>query len=52
MRNIDKTIMYREWDTQAPPPPFPYGYGELLPRPSGDSVLYMKEGIQINYNDQ
>ena len=34
------------------PPPSPYGYGELLPRPSGGGVIYMKEGIQIYYNDQ
>ena len=33
-------------------PPSPYGYGELLPRPSGGGVIYMKEGIQIYYNDQ
>ena len=25
---------------------------ELLPRPSEGGVIYMKEGIQIHYNDQ
>ena len=34
------------------PPPFPYGFGELLPRPSGGGIIYMKEGIQLYYNDQ
>ena len=28
-------------------PPHIYGYGELLPRPSGGGVISMKEGIQI-----
>ena len=30
----------------------PYGFGELLPRPSGGGIIYMKEGIQLYYNDQ
>ena len=34
---------------QASPP---YGFGELLPRPSGGGIIYMKEGIQLYYNDQ
>ena len=37
---------------QASPPPSPYGFGELLPRPSGGGIIYMKEGIQLYYNDQ
>ena len=39
------------YSPQAPPPP-PYGFGELLPRPSGGGIIYMKEGIQLYYNDQ
>ena len=34
---------------QASPP---YGFGELLPRPSGGGIIYLKEGIQLYYNDQ
>ena len=34
------------------PSPSPCGYGELLPCPSGGGVIYIKEGIQICYNDQ
>ena len=28
----------------------PYGFGELLPRPSGGGMIYMKEGIRLYYN--
>ena len=34
--------------TSIPPPP----HMDMLPRPSGGGVIYMKEDIQINYDDQ
>jgi hypothetical protein len=34
------------------PPPSPYGFRELLPRPSGGGIIDMKEGIKLYYNDQ
>ena len=32
---------------QEHPPFSPYGYGELMARPSGGDVIYMNEGFQI-----
>ena len=29
-----------------------YSDTELLPRPSGGGIIYMKEGIQLYYNDK
>ena len=45
-------LVYTSTVHKHPHPPSPYGFGELLPRPSGGGIIYMKEGIQLYYNDQ